>query len=132
MGATLWLITKNTIKGKPPSPGHGELCESMYAYGSSVHQKCSNYALTNLLFGLCRFMWIVGLLVTHSSPHPKAPTRPSYPPPPPKVLRIKEHPSTPSFVVFIFKLAFEFFKKFGGALDGTKALKQVVCKWFLI
>jgi uncharacterized protein YehS (DUF1456 family) len=22
-------------------------------------QKCSNYALTNLLFGLCRFVWII-------------------------------------------------------------------------
>jgi hypothetical protein len=34
------------------SPGRGESCKSMFARGSSVHQKCSNYALTNLLFGL--------------------------------------------------------------------------------
>jgi hypothetical protein len=38
-----------------PNPGHGEFCESMYACGLSMHQKCSNYALTNL-FGLCRFI----------------------------------------------------------------------------
>jgi hypothetical protein len=35
-----------------PNLGHGESCESMYACGSFVHQKCSNYALTNLLFGV--------------------------------------------------------------------------------
>jgi hypothetical protein len=40
----------------PPSPGRGESCESVFAHGSSVHQKCSNYALTNLLFGLCKSM----------------------------------------------------------------------------
>jgi hypothetical protein len=38
----------------PPSPGHGESCESVFARGSFVHQKCSNSTLTNLLFGLCR------------------------------------------------------------------------------
>jgi hypothetical protein len=38
----------------PPSPGYGESWESMYARGSFVPQKCFNYALTNLLFGLCR------------------------------------------------------------------------------
>jgi len=47
------------------------------------------------------------------------------------MLRTKEHPSTPS-IVFIFQLAFESFKEFGGALGGTKTLKQVVYKLFLI
>jgi len=37
-----------------PSPGHGESSEFVFARGSSMHQKCFNYALTNLLFGLCR------------------------------------------------------------------------------
>jgi hypothetical protein len=63
----------------PPSLGYGESCESVYACGSFVYQKCSNYALTNLLFGLCRSIWIIDPLVTCPSPHPKAPTRPSYP-----------------------------------------------------
>jgi hypothetical protein len=31
--------------------------------GSFVHQKCSNFVLTNLLFSLCRFMWISDPLV---------------------------------------------------------------------
>ncbi len=51
-----WPNTKNTIRGRwwlPPSPGRGESYESVYAYGLSVHQKCYNYVLTNLLFGLC-------------------------------------------------------------------------------
>jgi len=48
--------TNNTIRGKvlaSPSLGCGESCESVYARGLSMHQKCYNYALTNLLFGLC-------------------------------------------------------------------------------
>jgi len=42
-----------------------------------VHQKCSNYALTNLLFGLCRSMWIIDLLVILFSPYPEALAHPS-------------------------------------------------------
>jgi hypothetical protein len=34
--------------------------------------KCSNYALTNLLFGLCKSVWVIGLLVNLPSPHPEA------------------------------------------------------------
>jgi hypothetical protein len=62
----LWPATKNTVRGKvmvSPSLGRGESCESMFIHGSSVHQKCSNYALTNLLFGLCMSIWIIDLLV---------------------------------------------------------------------
>jgi hypothetical protein len=42
-----------------PKSGYGEFCEScefVFAHGSFVHQKCSNYALTNLLFGLCKYV----------------------------------------------------------------------------
>ncbi len=31
----------------PPSPSHVEFCESMFACGLSMHQKCSNYAPSN-------------------------------------------------------------------------------------
>jgi hypothetical protein len=54
-----WPGIENTIRGKVVaslSRGYGEFCEFMFACGSSMHQRCSNYALTNLLFGLCRFM----------------------------------------------------------------------------
>jgi hypothetical protein len=63
----------------PPSPGRGESCESVFARGLSVHQKCSNYALTNLLFGLCRSVGVIDLLVTFPSPYPKVLTCPSTP-----------------------------------------------------
>ncbi len=51
-----WPIIENTIMGKvvaSPTSSHGESCESVYACGLFVHQKCFNLALTNLLFGLC-------------------------------------------------------------------------------
>jgi hypothetical protein len=75
----IWVLvsclgTKYTIRGKvviSPSSGHGESCESVFAFSSFVHQKCSNYALTNLLFDLCRSMWIIDLLVTLPSPYLK-------------------------------------------------------------
>jgi len=57
LGVGLWLGTKN-IK----SLGHGVSCESVFARGSSVHQKCSNYALTNLLFCLCKSVWVIDCL----------------------------------------------------------------------
>jgi hypothetical protein len=53
----LWPCTNNTIRGKvvvSPSMGYGEFCEFVYAYSLFMHQKWSNYTLTNLLFGLCR------------------------------------------------------------------------------
>ncbi len=96
----------------PPNPGCVESCESMFAHGSSVHQECSNYALTNLLFGLCRSMWIINLLFTPPSPHPGTWTRPSTP----KVLRTKERaPTLYPLAIFTFRLAFESTKEFGGA-----------------
>ncbi len=72
--------------------------KSMFAHGSSVHQKCFNYVLINLLFGLCKSMWIIYPLVTRPSPHPEALTHPSTP----EVLRTKERTPTlyPSIVVF--------------------------------
>jgi hypothetical protein len=50
----------------------GESCEFVFTYGSSMHQKCSNYALTNLLFGLCKSVWIIDPFVICLSPHPEA------------------------------------------------------------
>jgi hypothetical protein len=61
----------------------------MFACGLSVHQKCSNYALTKL-FGLCMSMWVIDLLVTIPSPHLGAPAHLSTP----KVLRAKERATT--------------------------------------
>ncbi len=38
--------------------------------------KCSNYELTNSLFGLCRSMWVIELIINLLSPHPGASTHP--------------------------------------------------------
>jgi hypothetical protein len=79
-----------------------------------MHQKCSNYALTNLLFGLCRSMWIIDALITHPNPHFGAPTRPSTL----EMLRTKKRTLIPTSIVFIFEPAFEYFKECGGASHG--------------
>ncbi len=55
-----------------------------------MHQKCCNYALTNLLFGLCKSLWVIDLLVSLPSPYLGAPARPSTP----EMLRAKEHTPT--------------------------------------
>jgi hypothetical protein len=61
----------NTIKGgrwwPPPSSNHGE---SVFAHGSFVHKRSSNYALTNLSFGLCKAMWIIDPLIFLLDPIP--------------------------------------------------------------
>jgi hypothetical protein len=76
----------------------------MFACGLSMDQKCCNYALTNLLFNLCKSMWIIDLLFILPNPYPEAPACLSTP----KVLRTKERAPTPSpFVVFTFGLTIE-------------------------
>jgi hypothetical protein len=72
----------------------------MFIRGLSVHQKCFSYALTNLLFGLWRSMWIINMLVTRTSPHPKAPAHPSTP----KVLRTRERAPIPCFFCYFSPL----------------------------
>ncbi len=63
-----------------------------------MHQKCSNNAVTNLLLGLCRSMWIIDPLIIHPSPHPKVLARPFTP----KMLRTKERTPTLYFLLFSF------------------------------
>jgi hypothetical protein len=70
----------------PRSLDYGEFCEFVFAHGSSMHQKCFNYALTNLWFGLCRSVWIIDLLVTFFSPIPELQHAFN-----PKVLWAREH-----------------------------------------
>ncbi len=95
-----------------------------------MHQKCSKYTLTNLLFGLCKFVWVIDLLVILPNLHPGVPTRPFTP----KVLRAKERAPTPyPYVVFTFKLIVEFTKEFGGAsfLQYLEMLQGFYCKPWL-
>jgi hypothetical protein len=74
-----------------------------------MHQKCSNYTLTNLLFNF--YVWIIDPLVIRFSPHHGAPIRPFTH----KVLWAREHTPTPyPFIIFTFGLTVESIKNFGG------------------
>jgi len=118
-----WLGTENTIKGKVvvspksglwwflPSPGCGESCEFIFARGSFVHQKHSSYTLTNLLFGLCRSVWVINFLVNLPTPHPRTLARLSTL----EVLWTKKRALTHfPFIVFTFGLVVESIKELGG------------------
>jgi hypothetical protein len=66
-------VTRHRVyyKGKVvASPKFGPWWVSwIHGYPRFIHApKCSNYTLTNLLFGLCRSMWLSELLVNHLSP----------------------------------------------------------------
>ncbi len=78
---------------------------SSWLHAARLCTKCSNYALTNLLFGFCKSVSIF-LVPSWSS------STPFYP----KVLRAKERAPTPfPSIVFTFKLIVESFKEFGDA-----------------
>jgi hypothetical protein len=59
----------------------------VYAHDLSVQQKCSNHALSNLLFSLCKFLWIIDSLVVCPRPHFETLACPCTP----KLLQTKEH-----------------------------------------
>jgi len=88
-----WPGTKYTIRGKvvtSSTPGRDESYKFVFAHGSSMHQKCSNYALINFLFGLCRSVWVIELFFNLPNPHLEALARPSTT----EVLRVKERAPT--------------------------------------
>jgi hypothetical protein len=70
----LWPSIEYTIRGKVvASPKSGPwwvlwICVCPWFIRAS---KCSNYALTNLLFGLCRSMWVNNFLVNVFNPIPE-------------------------------------------------------------
>ncbi len=76
-----------------------------------MHQKCFSYAVTNLLFGLCKAVWIIKLIVNHHSPHPRALTHPY----PQNVVGQGARPTLSPFVVFIFEFLVGSIKELRGA-----------------
>ncbi len=72
--------------------------------------RCSNYALINLLFDLCRSVWIKKFLINLPSPHLGTPAHPSTP----KVMRTRDHAPTLPSNVFTFRLAIKSIKELGG------------------
>jgi len=94
-----WLITDNSIRGKvvpSPSLSRDESCEFVYACGLFVHKKRSIYALTNLFFGSCRFVWTIDMLIIHRSPHLETPACPSMPP------SVANEGMCPKFLISLF------------------------------
>ncbi len=95
----------------------GECCESVCACGSSVHQKCYNYALINVLFGLYMPVWTslsFVLIPISEFQHALFIL---------EVVRTKGRIPTPSpFVVFTFGFAFESYEEFGGASNDRNDL----------
>jgi hypothetical protein len=69
-----WPSTKYTIKGKVVVSLKSGLWWVLWVHVCPWFidaPKCSNYALTNLLFGLCRSVWISELFVNLPSPIPE-------------------------------------------------------------
>jgi hypothetical protein len=99
----------------------------MFIRGSFVHQKCSNHALTNLLFDLRTSMWVIDLLVNLPSPHLRAPTHPSTP----EVLQAKEcAPILSSSIIFTFGLVVESIKKLG-VHQSTSIWTHIINSFFI-
>ncbi len=96
-----WRSIEYTIRGKVVASPKSELWQVLWVWICPwlfLAPKCSNYAITNLLFGLCRPVWVNKLLVNLPSPILELQHAPL---PPPKVLWAKEHAPTPySSVVF--------------------------------
>jgi hypothetical protein len=91
------VIYKGEGGGFPSKSNGGEFYESVFACGSLVHQKCSNYALINLLFSLYTSMWVIDLLFILPNFYPDVPTHPSTP----KMLQARKRTPTPhSSIVF--------------------------------
>jgi hypothetical protein len=66
-----WLGTKYTIRGKVVASPKSELWWILWVRVCPWFIRaltCSNFALTNLLFGLWRFVWMIELLVNLLSP----------------------------------------------------------------
>ncbi len=72
----IWVLvmspgTKYTIRGNVVASPKSRLWWILWVRVCPwfIHApKCSNYALTNLLFGLCRSVWVIELLVNLPSP----------------------------------------------------------------
>ncbi len=108
----------------------GEFCEFMFTRASFVQQRCFNYALTNLLFGLCRSMSIIDLLVNLLSPHPRAQTRLSTL----EMLQARKSAPTPfpfPFIVVTLRLVVESIKELGGASHNNE-IKYPMLKMHLL
>ncbi len=91
-----WLGTKYTISGKVVTSPKSRLCWVLWVRVCPWFvraPKCSNYALINLLFGFCRSVWIIELLINLLSSIPEY----QHAPLPPKCHQLGSTPQSFSF-----------------------------------
>jgi hypothetical protein len=98
-----WLINK-----EKPSTSQAAILLWGPNVAPHMHQKYSNYALINLLFDLCRSVWIINPLITCLNPHSGTLTCRSTP----KMLWTSEHILIFFYSIFFtFEFAFEPYEK---------------------
>jgi hypothetical protein len=114
LGDGLVAMPKYIIRGKVVASRKSKLWWVLWirVYSWQIRApKCSNYVLTNLLFSLCKFVWIIELFVNLPSPIPKL-QQALYPW---SVVNQGPCPIPSPSVIFTFGLTFESFKELGGA-----------------
>jgi hypothetical protein len=67
-----WPNTNNTIKGKVGGFPQVQAMGSLVSLCLPMVHSCTKSALTNLLFGICRFVWIIDPFVIHLNPNFRA------------------------------------------------------------
>ncbi len=118
-----WRGTKYTIRGKVmASPKSGpwwvlwvRVCPCLI-----LAPKCFDYAITNLLFGLCRPVWVSKLLVNLPSLIPELQHAP-----PQNAASQGTCPNSLLFQCFHFRLTFEPIKEFGSTSKSIHAQRHV-------
>jgi len=109
-----WPCIDYTIRGKvvaSPKSGLWWILWTHVCLWFICAPKCSNYAQTNLLFGLCRSMWMIKVLVNHSSPILELQhTLLS-----PKCYKPGNTPKFRLLLLFTFEFVIESIKELGGA-----------------
>ncbi len=106
-----WLHIKNIIRGKVVASPKSGPWSILWVCVCLWRIRAPKVALINLLFSLCKSMWIIDPLVIGLSPIPGAPTLPYTP----EMLWTRERTSSPyPSDVFTFGLALESIKEFGG------------------
>jgi hypothetical protein len=109
----LWLSTWYTIRGKVVASPKSRLwwvlwvCVCLWFVYAP---KCSNYALTNLLFGFWRSVWMIEMFVNQPNPIPKL----QHTPLPPKCYEPRSVPQLRYLSMFTFGLVVESIKELEG------------------
>jgi hypothetical protein len=110
----LWPGTKYTIEGKVMTSPKSEPWWFLWVHVCPwfIHApKCSNYTLTNLLFGLCKFVWVIELFINLFSSISKL----QHAPLPLKCYKLGECAPIASLFDVHFWILIESIKELGGA-----------------